>query len=180
MKSLRIYVFIAILIVLILGLVLSFGLTLTRYSYSTPPNISIVQDLFDRNANDIQTVVSFLIGLEQNNVYINNADGTIIADLEVINILDSSVNKSVDSLLKGQNYYHICKTGNTIYLLQWKGLHDIGCGIAYTINGISLPEVEYATLLLPLSNKGWYYYVSDYETWKTNQLNLADDSPGLQ
>ena len=79
---------------------------------------------------------------------------------------DPQVVLAANTLLKSKVYHHICKIDNTIYLLQWTGLQDISCGIAYTINKVDLPQVIYTTQLLPLSNEGWYYYVADYELWR--------------
>ena len=47
-----------------------------------------------------------------------------------------------------------------------KGLQDIGCGIACSINALEMPEIEYMTELVPLSTEGWYYYVDDYNKWR--------------
>ena len=151
---------------------LIFGLVLTSCYRSTPPDLVAVQDRFDNNFDAIQEVIDFMKNSEHRNIYITESDGTMNADLYEISITDPSVVDAINQLLESKNYYKICKIDNTIYLLQWKGLHDIGCGIAYTINETDPPEIPYATTLLPLACDGWFYYVSDYELWKNNYPNL--------
>ena len=136
---------------------------------NTPPGIKTVQSQMDENINDIQSVVDFLKKSDYEKIYITNADGTMNADFKNEQIADINVCLAVNHLFQDNQYLKICKDGNTVYLLQWKGLRDIGCGIAYTINGVDIPVIAYSTELLPLSNDGWFYYISDYELWKSKQ-----------
>lgn len=150
-------------------LILFLGTILVGCYRSVPPDISDIQELLDRDFNAIQTVVAFMKNSTYTNIYITDTNGVMTADLSNEPISDPNVISAVNLLLERSHYYKICKTGNTIYLLQWKGLQDIGCGIAYTINGIDVPEIAFATKILPLSIDGWFYYVSDYEEWRNNQ-----------
>lgn len=136
---------------------------------STPPNIDTVQQVFDRNRDDLQTVAHFLKNSGYNNVYITERNGTMIADLNVVLISEPKILLAIDRLLSTENFYNICKVDNTVYLLHWKGLQDIGCGIAYSIDKWTVPYIEYVTELSPLSDGRWFYYVSDYEFWRREQ-----------
>ena len=89
---------------------------------------------------------------------------TMQADLRELPIEDREVTAAVQRLQ--DSYQNIRKNGNTIVLNQWAGLADIGCGIAYSINGTDAPKVQFMTVLVPLSEDGWYYYVDDYNEWR--------------
>lgn len=134
-----------------------------------PPSVAMVQDCYREHAEDIQTIVDFLSSLEYEDIYITDNNGKMLADLTRIQIEDQSVSNAIDRILDSKAYQHINKNGNTISLLQWKGIRDIGCGIAYSVNGTNSPEIEFVTQLTPLSDDGWYYYVSDYNTWRNDQ-----------
>lgn len=90
----------------------------------------------------------------------------MLADLEHIPIENRAVFAAVNTIIDKGLYRNINKNGDTISLLQWTGLRDIGCGIACTINGENTPEIEFVTQLVPMSDNGWYYYVSDYNVWR--------------
>lgn len=131
----------------------------------TIPDETSVRQQLEENRSDIDIITDYLINSGYTNVYIQNASGMIVADLENVYIIDSAVFDAINRVL--ENYIMINKVGNTIYLLQWRSAQDIGCGVAYTINGIAKPNVEFATELLPISDDGWFYYVSDYNRWRT-------------
>lgn len=133
---------------------------------STPPTVEAVEQRFTENYADILTIVSFMVNSGHEDIYIKDCSGKMYVDFEWINIADSSVNASIDNLLGAGLYQRIDKSGNTICFEQWDGLQDIGCGIAYSINGNDPPEVQFMTELVPLSQDGWYYYVDDYNLWR--------------
>ena len=134
-------------------------------NYNTPPDLDYVQKHFKSNLADISTIVGYMIDSEYENIYITDTTGTMLADLNRVEIDDPDVTDAVNRILK--TYVMIDKIGNTIYLLQWKGVRDIGCGIAYTIDGINKPQIQFATELIPLAEDGWFYYVSDYNKWRS-------------
>lgn len=135
---------------------------------NTPPDIDSIQERFGTSYDSIETVVDFLISCGYEDVSIRDTKGTMVADLTRVQINNDDVSTAVKSLIDNGKYLLIVKNGNTIYFLMWRGLRDIGCGIAYTINGVDTPEIEYSTELTPLSEDGWFYYVSDYNTWRSN------------
>lgn len=133
---------------------------------NTPPDISIVEASYLSNADDIDIIVDFLLSTNYADIYITDNSGIMLADLNRVPITSPNVIDAIDRILSSRAYQHINKNGNTISLLQWSGIRDIGCGIAYSINGVEMPEIEFLTELTPLSHDSWYYYVSDYNAWR--------------
>ena len=131
------------------------------------PSREDVQEHFDNNKSNIQIVTDFLTTSGYENVYIDTTDGYMLADLRQIRIGDDAVVHAIKQLLSHNAYLSITKTGNTIYLLQWKSSKDVGCGVAFSVDNESMPEIEFATQLDALADGGWYYYVSDYNKWRT-------------
>lgn len=123
------------------------------------------QQTLQDNRNDINTVTVFLSELDYCNVYVRDDGEHMQADLVDIYIDNAKVSEATKRLL--ETYVSINKIGNTIYLLQAKG-PDIGYGIAYSINGTDTPEVQFMTELTPLTEDGWFFYISDYNTWRSN------------
>lgn len=141
---------------------------------SKPPDVASVEEHFRNNQEDILTVVDFIINSEYSSISIDTADGTMFADLETVKIENEDVNNAIKRLLghtlgNSRQYYSIYRSINTIILHQWKNTHDCGCGIAYSISGEFPPIIQYCTELVPLSEEGWYYYVDDYNAWRTGK-----------
>ena len=136
----------------ILAVVLAF---LCAGCRSTPPTVEAVEERFNENYDDILTIVSFMINSGHTDIQIRDCSGTMYVDFEWIDITDASVNSAVERLLGANLYRYIFKNGNTIEFVQWTGQQDIGCGIAYTINGIDLPDIQYTTEIIPLAKDGW-------------------------
>lgn len=138
--------------------------------FSKPPSIASVERRFENNYKDIQTVVEFMANSGYKSIILKGNDGTMRADLEIVTIDDESVCDAVECLLGSYGAYQsIYMRNNTVTIRQWRGLTDIGCGIAYSTNKTDAPYVDYATELKPLSREGWYYYVDDYNAWRTGK-----------
>ena len=133
------------------------------------PDETFVQKKLTKNYDSICVITNFLANSEYNHIYIREADGTMLADLQERQIDNNEVLIAVRRLLNGGKYIYIYKSGNTIHLLQWLSIKDRGCGIAYTISQEGLPEVNYATEFIPLSEPGWFYYVYDYNEWRNQK-----------
>ncbi len=158
----------AILVAVLLFVLLSlFGvqafINATRY-INTPPDINTAEEQFQKYYDSIEIVVSYLINSGNQDVYIKDNTGSIWADFQCVQA-NETVNTAIQHLFK-EGYISINKSGNTIWFLQWKGTQDIGCGIAYSIDGETIPEIEFTTKLIPMSKDSWYYYVSDYNSWR--------------
>lgn len=139
---------------------------------NTPPDIELVQQNFQDNYANIQVVVEFMLNSGYEDISIRDADGTMFADLSEREISDDKVSSAISQLIDGKKYHSISKRGDTIKFLQWKAIRDIGCGIAYSTNKSDKPDVSYVTELIPLSEDGWYYYVADYERWRSENSTV--------
>lgn len=135
------------------------------------PSIESVETCFESNYEDILTVVDFIANSDCDLIIIRGSDGTMRADSETVTIEEENVYNAVKRLLVSNGAYClISKYKNTIQFEQWQGsIVDIGCGIAYSINETDWPYIEFATEIEPLSRSGWYYYVDDYNAWRTGK-----------
>lgn len=150
-------------------LVLFLCFPLTGCGSNNPPKREAVESHFWDNWPEIQTIVDFMVDSGYEDVYIMDASGEITADLEKITLTDETVLEAISALISDGNYYSISKSGNTIHFVQWWGIKDINCGVAYSINHTDPPEVQFCTTLTPLIEPGWYYYVADYEKWRSSR-----------
>ena len=157
------------IVFIILNVVLIIILVSKCHRYDTPPCVSSVKDEFLSNQDAINVIVEYMIDTGYEDIYISGADGSMLANLTKTQIRDDLFFKAVKQLIQSEEYIHISKNGNTIHFLQWRGITDIGCGIAYSINGVDAPVVQFMTVLEPISNDGWFYYVSDYNEWRAEQ-----------
>ncbi len=136
----------------------------------TPPGIADTEERFVVCYDYIMILVEYLISMEYAEAEIDCTytlgkisvrDGTKYKEIK----MDATIKDAVKHLRK--EYEYISKSGNTIIFCQWKRFNDTSCGIAYSINGVSEPEVQYAVKLEPLNQMGWYYYVMDFNLWRT-------------
>ena len=133
-----------------------------------------MQQQFREHYADIQAITEFMTDAGYENIYLDDSSGTVLADLNRIQITDQKVVDAAARLLDSGRYSEISKRGNTFSFTQWIGLRDIRCGIAYTIHGSDLPEVEFTTQLVPMDQDGWFYYVADYNKWRANRSASAE------
>ena len=137
--------------------------------FNTPPSVNYVEQLFQSNYGQIEIIVNFLINSDYRNIYINNADSIMIADLSKVPIPDKGVVTAIKTLLGTGQYKHISKTDTIITFLQWSGIKDIGCGIVYTSDVTQLAKKHFLTKIVPMSEVGWFYYIDDYNSWMSGQ-----------
>jgi hypothetical protein len=136
-----------------------------------PPKIDKVEKVFQKYYDDIQIVVDLMVSLDYEVVIIDsdgrtglvNTDGYHFESVEVA--LDTKTEETINRLLS-EGYEQIVKNNNTIQFRQWSRFNDVGCGIAYSINSVDKPEIQYLTELTPLGQDGWYYYVDDVNQWR--------------
>lgn len=103
------------------------------FCFDVPPDVDAVQQQFLDHYADIQTITEFMTDAGYENIYLDDSGGTVL-------VVDAAAR-----LLDRGRYSEISKRGNTISFTRWIGLRDIRCGIAYTIHGSDLPEVEFTT-----------------------------------
>lgn len=134
------------------------------------PDKNRAERYFERDKKYILLVTEYLANSEYQVISIKNSDGFMYVGYDT-RIEDENVVKAIKHLLDKRKYIAIEKVDNTIYFLKWKRLSDFESGIAYSINKKYEPQLPYLTKLEELSEKGWYYYESDYNEWKkSNQV----------
>jgi hypothetical protein len=132
-----------------------------------------VRRCFERDQDEILLIQEYLITSEYTDFfvvdYINENWEIALADLEYVAICNDAVLRALQHL-KEQGYENINKTGNTIEFELWSGIRDISCGIAFVAEGNSA-DIQFLTEIKHLEQKEWYYYITDYEQWRTNRTH---------
>lgn len=142
-------------------------------SIGIPPNAKKMQKVFNRDKNELYTIVNYFIETGYSKINISEASylksqnvmsaGSEIGDVVIEN---ENVLQSVKKLFEKQGYDYIGKNENTIYFQEWSALRDNSRGIAYSINIENEPEIYFLTKLESLDEEGWYYYEVDYNEWR--------------
>ena len=156
----------------LIGAVAAVCLILIAAAYpalNTPPDAAAMERYVDENWEDIQVLLSFLQTSGYTDVYISAPDKPVFADFRSIEISDSQTCEAVGRLMKRNAFRQIDKMDGNVFFLKWVGLQDIGCGVMYAENPEEAIEQEFLTEVVPLPYEGWYYYVSDYNAWRSGR-----------
>lgn len=168
---------------------------LTAYCFSgcglfgqKPPGEDKIKTVFTENEAVFRESAKYLLSFENEysnlaSIYITKPDeatvytrqpGTVYLDENVVKI-EGDAAKHISALFKaGCKSIGMSGSANTnsnspnsIYYRMWSATaKDIDCGIAVSKDGGGTPKTEFMTELSPISDDGWYYYVSDYEDWR--------------
>ena len=135
----------------------------------SPPSAKDMESFVNENWNDISLVNEYLLGLGDRNAIISDDDGSILIALVDQSIEDDAVRGAIRALWKsgciGITKYN---EDNAITYTIWKRTFDeADCGIVYAIDHTLRPEVQFQTELVPLSGEGWYYYLAEYNKWRS-------------
>ena len=130
-----------------------------------PPNIEIAQQYFQEHYEDLCHVAE----------YLQTIDGKVYVDYRgrrLDNWYDVDIPDDVLSCIKrlrgNRSRILISKNDNTIRISLWlPTMRDASSGFAYSINGTDLPEVEHTVEMMPLDKRGWYYYIEDFNQWRS-------------
>jgi len=135
------------------------------------PSTASIEASFKQNRSDLLAVSEYVKSLEYDTVYITKDGVVSVADYESgqrgerIEISDQDVVAAVERLFQKSNFHVISSIPNEFIEFQKWSARDIGCGIAYSFDE-DKPAIEFVTELIPLSESGWYYYVSDFNTYR--------------
>lgn len=142
-------------------------LTLSQCAKQDTPSFESISTEFQKSQAHVQTVADYFLTSEFKTIYIRSTDEPLFADFSYIPI-DDSIKSAVSSLLEGQGYVELTKEAdwNALVFTTWTDHLERECGFVYAIDNTNLPTVEFLTKLEPLSEVGWYYYVSDYNEWR--------------
>ena len=106
---------------------------------------------------------------QYNEIYISDTDenGTMFTGVKSgkVPIGNDTVSQSINYLFKKIGYQTIKKSGNTVSFQRLVSIRDNSAGIAFSLDG-NEPKIEYGTKIEPLSEKDWYYWESDFNSWK--------------
>ena len=122
------------------------------------PSYQKCEKIFQRDKEYLSFITT---SIDYRNLYITDLDDIEehFGDPE-----DESIKEAMEYLLQRRKY-GLIKAGNGCFEFQvWATLNK-GCGIAYSYDNEE-PYIEFLTKLEPLSEKGWYYYVSDFDTYR--------------
>lgn len=136
-------------------------------SVNTPPDLRRVQAVFDENQEEIQLVTTYLMESGYDTVYISDSGQRIVADLSPLTISDADVSGAIRKLFASGKYKQIDKLGETVIFLQWTGTCDIGCGALYSRDIEESIEGAWLTTVCSMKDAQWFYYVSDYNAWRS-------------
>lgn len=131
------------------------------------PSVRKVEREFLKNQKAFYTVAEFLAEQEAKSIIIDNPNGIMQADFQEQKIYDNSVLESLDQLFSMRSDMSIYKHGNTIEFQWWSHwIVDIGSYVAYSTDSNRIPQVQFATETVPMSEPGWYYIIADYNRWR--------------
>ncbi len=148
---------------------LVFSTFLTGCVKSKPPSEEEIYAIFQESHSDIQIVANYLLAMEYKVIFYPTSEGEVFADFERIP-LDNSINDATYSLMKKYKLIRFSKRldDNALVFKMWTDQLECECGVVYAINNNKVPHIQYLTLLEPLPEVGWYYYVADYNEWRAN------------
>lgn len=131
------------------------------------PDVVSIQDRFEYNKENITLVTEYLLDLSYPDAWIREPNGTYFSDFEWRTIEDERVCEAIETLWEN-GISNIDKTAedNSISFEMWRSFQEIDCGVAFSIDNTDCPTVQYMTYVEPLTERGWYYYVSDYNQWR--------------
>jgi len=135
------------------------GLTWFAVYTLSPPDKDKAERYFKRDYKSLETIIYYMENSDRKSIRVHKTMSTY-------GIKDEEVVEAINRLFEKRGYDVISKNGNTIHFLRWTRFRDFGSGIAYSINGIDEPDLQYLTKLEPLSESNWYYYEEDFNEWR--------------
>ena len=153
--------------------ILVFIITLLR-----PPGIRYMERQFQRNKEELTIVRDFIFSLDFESVSIWNPFRDEASEMFVgleygrIPINDEKALRAIRVLFR-RGFRSIEKRDNGISFLRWATL-DHGRGIVYSIDGETPGEaaIHFLTEIEPLSEKGWYFYIDDFNQWRLRNRGM--------
>ena len=135
-------------------------------SATEPPTVSEIQGIFDRDRENILLVRDYFAASDYSGIMVWDEDcENMFADSQDVTIEDEAVVAALKALAKN-GYITFSKSGNTIEFCVWSRLADVGCGMAYSMDGKAI-QVDYLTESVPLAEDGWFYFVDDFNEWRS-------------
>ena len=153
-----------------------------RSNHMNMPDRNTSDVFLHENIDSIVIINNYLISSRFDRININRSSGAnpgiytgtieMFTGLEYgrVSIEDDEVIEAIRYLF--QYVYSISKRGNVIDFLSWS-TRNHGRGIVYYIDG-NIPgdqEFMWLTEIEPLSIDNWYFYVENFNEWRTRNRN---------
>lgn len=172
------------IITAVLAVILAVSIGLYVFFLVCPPDSESCEKSFDSDRSHLKRISYYLTkngyvtatisesdyGLDT--VTISDGVKAVKVDGEVINIScdgeeikDKNILKSLGYLFVLKDYDVISKNGDTIYFEKWS-FGNQQRGISLLLDETKGFNIQYVVETVPLAEKGWYYYRSDYEEWR--------------
>ena len=139
------------------------------FTVNTPPSFRYVSNCFERDKEDLILVAEHLLRSESTTFfvvdYIDENWEIALAELERVEIWDDSLLNALQGL-KEKGYKYISMNDNSVEFNLWSGIRDISCGIVFAAQGTKI-SVSHVTEIKNIEQSGWYYYIADYNKWRT-------------
>ena len=128
------------------------------------PNIKSVNKLYAEYKEEIDSVVNFLAITEYDVIIISDSSGTMIADLQTIEIPDLNIRETINHLIGTEIVKRFYKDNRNIEINIWNH-KETRYWMACTIDN-TIPSVQYATEVIPMDETGWYFVIASYSKWR--------------
>ena len=123
-----------------------------------PPTVQDVDKIFQENYDDFMIINNFVASSQYRDIRIDDCSGKMRVNSEEIRIDNDLVNAALKRLMMRNILKSADRSGHTIKYQFWTRFNDAGCGLAFSNADGFKPTIMYLTELIPLQNKGWYYY----------------------
>lgn len=137
----------------------------------SPPNIDEIYQDFQENQDDFQLIADYFASVKHQSIFINYDDDYYWADFRQypFDEMDIEIYNTITYFFKEKGYLGISKNNTQlgVEFRMWTDYRSIDCGVVYAIRDDVEPQPEFAVELVPLQEEGWYYYVSDYNEWRS-------------
>ena len=149
-----------------------------RWYNGTTRAVEIFEDeIFEQDYCELVKMVEYLESLEDvKDAYIDPTDGTMLVHykddriVKDVEITDEEVVSTVSVLMK-KGYYNITKHGNTVYFARWRNQFGCSKGFAFSADSTGELDIQFLIGRMELDKADWYYYISDYNEWRSHNSN---------
>ena len=145
---------------------------INRSQLSNPPTLEEAENYFRENRKDLDIVVDFLANQENDVVIV--CYSTRLENWKDITI-PPKVRRAIKRLRNGQNRIIVTKDENKIDITIWvPSVQEMSSGFVYSIDAEITPDIQYATVMEPMSEPRWYFYIEDFNTWRVESSRSSE------
>lgn len=141
------------------------------------PSLDEIYREFQENQGDFQQIANYFSSVKYESIFIDSDDEFFWADFHEypFDEMDAKVYNAINYLFKEKGYLGISKSNIQlgVEFRMWTDNRSIDCGVIYAVHNDTEPQPEFVVELVPLPEEGWYYYVSDYNKWRSQQIQAG-------